>query len=82
MSEDLVTEGETVHSTDHPSILGLNGSPPYSRAELDAHLQRLQSVSSPTRESRERLRKLLLNTRPDGRETTEPSSPSPSSIEL
>ena len=82
MSEDLVAEGETVHSTDHPSILGLNGSPPYSRAELDAHLQRLQSVSSPTRESRERLRKLLLNTRPDGRETTEPSSPSPSSIEL
>jgi FlaA1/EpsC-like NDP-sugar epimerase len=82
MSEDLVTEGETVHSTDHPSILGLNGSPPYSRAELDAHLQRLQSVSSPTRESRERLRKLLLNTRPDGRETTEPSSPNPSSIEL
>jgi FlaA1/EpsC-like NDP-sugar epimerase len=82
MSEDLVADGETAHPTDHPSIVGLNGSIPYSRAELDAHLQRLQSVSSPMRESREKLRKLLLNTHPDGRETTEPSSPSPSSVEL
>ena len=71
MSEQLVEEDETMHPTDHPSILGLDGPAPYTRAELDAHLQRLQSVSSPTRESREHLRKLLLNTRPDGREKAE-----------
>ena len=53
------------------SILGLDGPAPYTRAELDAHLQRLQSVSSPTRESREHLRKLLLDTTPDSRETAE-----------
>jgi len=82
MSEELMEANETVHSTDHPSILGLEGPVPYTRTELDEHLQRLQSVSSPTRESREQLRKLLLNTRPDGREKTETSSPSRSSIEL
>ena len=71
MSEQLVEDAESAHPTDHPSILGLDGPVPYTRAELDAHLQRLQSVSSPTRESREHLRKLLLDTTPDSRETAE-----------
>ena len=82
MSEELMTETETVHATDHPSILGLNGTPPYTRPELDAHLERLRAVSSPSRDSREHLRKLLLNTRPDDRKTAEAPSPDRSSIEL
>ncbi len=82
MSEQLLEDDETVHPTDHPSILGLEGSVPYTRDELDAHLRRLQSVSSPTRESREQLRKLLLDTRPDGHEQAETSSPGRSSVEL
>lgn len=82
MSEQLVHEDETVDPTNHPSILGLKGPVPYTRAQLDAHLQRLQSVSSPTRESREQLRKLLLNTRPDGCEKADVSSHGSSSIEL
>jgi len=82
MSEQLVEENETVHPTSHPSILGLDGTIPYTRTELDTHLQRLQSASSPTRESREHLRKLLLNTRPDGRKKTETSSSGRSSVEL
>ncbi|MFB6277929.1 MAG: polysaccharide biosynthesis protein [Salinibacter sp.] len=77
MSEQLMTDAETVHPTDHSSIVGLQAPAPYTRAELDTHLQRLQSVSSPTRESREQLRKLLLEAHPDGRETMKAS---PSSI--
>jgi FlaA1/EpsC-like NDP-sugar epimerase len=82
MKEQLAEADETMHPTDHPSILGLDGSMPYTRAELDTHLQRLQSVSSPSRESREQLRKLLLDTRPDGREKTETASSGRPSVEL
>ena len=76
LQEELVRGAETLHDTGHPSILGLRGPPPFSRAQLDAYLRRLQSASSPTRASREQLRKLLLNTQPDGRERAgAPSSP-------
>jgi FlaA1/EpsC-like NDP-sugar epimerase len=81
LQEELVRDAETLHDTCHPSILGLSGPPPSSRAQMNAYLQRLQSASSPTRASREQLRKLLLNTQPDGREKAGAPSPTPSSIE-
>jgi FlaA1/EpsC-like NDP-sugar epimerase len=76
MSEELVEEVEAVHPTDHPSIVGLKAPPPYTRAELDAHLQQLETVADPTQESRARLRTLLLDTRPSA-PNPEPASPSP-----
>jgi FlaA1/EpsC-like NDP-sugar epimerase len=81
MSEQLVADDETVHPTDHPSIVGLRAPKPYARAELNAHLRRLQSVSSPARESREQLRKLLLETPPNDQTAVSASSSSPSSID-
>ena len=81
MSEDLVADDETVHPTEHPSIVGLEAPVPYARAVLDTHLQRLQSVASPTRESREQLRTLLLNAHPDDQTAMKASSPSPPSID-
>lgn len=74
LSEQLVQDDEATHPTDHPSILGLAGPAPYTRAELDAHLHRLQTVSDPTRESREQLRHLLLDTHPTGEPTSKASS--------
>ena len=82
LSEELVRDAETLHSIDHPRIVGLNGPVPHTRSALNAHLQRLQAVSDPTRESREQLRKLLLNARPDDSATAEPSPPEPPALEL
>ena len=82
MSEQLVQDDEATHPTDHSSILGLDAPAPYTRPELDAHLQRLQTVSDPTRESREQLRKLLLKMQPDGQMRTQASSSSRPPIEL
>lgn len=76
LQEELVHDDETVHPTDHPSILGLEGTVPYSRSDLEAHLRRLQSVCDPTQESREQLRHLLRETHPTQ------SIPSPSSIDV
>jgi FlaA1/EpsC-like NDP-sugar epimerase len=81
MSEELVADDETVHPTDHPSIVGLEAPVPHPRPVLDAHLQRLQSVASPTYESREQLRTLLLKTQPDDQTAMKASSPGPSSID-
>lgn len=78
LSEELVHADESARPTDHPSIMGLDGPVPYTRSELDDHLQRLQAACDPTRESREQLRHLLLETHPDGR----PKRQSPSSVDL
>lgn len=64
LSEDLVEDDESVHSTDHPSILGLDAPVPYSRDALEAHFKDLQELCNPSRGSREQLRTLLLNTHP------------------
>jgi FlaA1/EpsC-like NDP-sugar epimerase len=64
MSEQLVQAGESVHSTTHPDILGLESPVPYRREELEAHFQHLQALCNPSRGSREQLRNLLLNDRP------------------
>lgn len=64
LTEDLVQEAESVHPTAHPSILGLNAPVPYSRETLDTHFRDLQEHCAPSREAREQLRNLLLNTRP------------------
>lgn len=66
LREELVRADESVHPTDHPSILGIEGAVPYSDSELEAYFHRLQSASDSTRDSREQLRHLLLDTRPDG----------------
>ncbi|MFB6231294.1 MAG: polysaccharide biosynthesis protein [Salinibacter sp.] len=82
LAEELTHAHETAHPTDHPSVLGIKGPVPYSRSDLEAHLQRLQSVCDPTRESREQLRHLLLDTHPDGHDGAEVSSSDRSSVEL
>ena len=64
LSEDLVQDEETVHSTSHPSILGLDAPAPYRRETLDAHFQHLQDLCDPVHGSREQLRKRLLDTQP------------------
>jgi FlaA1/EpsC-like NDP-sugar epimerase len=64
LSEDLVQETESVHSTIHPSILGLDAPAPYSRETLRAHFQHLQSLCDPVQGSREQLRDLLLDAQP------------------
>jgi len=82
LAEELTHADESAHPTDHPSVLGIEGPVPYSRSELETHLQRLQSVCDPTRESREQLRHLLLDTHPGGHDGAEVSSPDRSSLEL
>jgi FlaA1/EpsC-like NDP-sugar epimerase len=64
MSEELVQAGESVHSTAHPDILGLESPAPYTREELETHFQHLQALCDPSKGSREQLRKLLLKDRP------------------
>jgi FlaA1/EpsC-like NDP-sugar epimerase len=64
LSEDLVQDEETVHSTSHPSILGLDAPAPYRRETLDAHFQHLQDLCDPVHGSREQLRKALLEAQP------------------
>lgn len=81
LREELAHEEETVHATDHPSILGLSGPVPCSRSDLRAHLRRLQSVCDPTHESREQLRHLLLEEQPGPQTETQASSSSPSSLD-
>ena len=81
LSEDLVRENETVHDTDHPSILGLDAPVPHARARLHAHLRRLQAASAPGHASREQLRTLLLSTTPDDVEAVEASSSDRSSFD-
>jgi len=77
LSEDLVRDDETVRPTDHPSILGLEGPMPHARTTLDDYLQRLRSVAAPSRDSRARLRQLLLET-PLAPQTQTNGSPPPS----
>ena len=64
MSEELVQAEESVHSTAHPDILGLESPAPYTREELETHFQHLQALCDPSKGSREQLRKLLLKDRP------------------
>jgi len=74
LSEDLVRDDETVRPTEHPSILGLESPVPHSRETLDDHLRHLRSVAAPSRDSRARLRRLLLETRPGGQPRTNGAS--------
>ncbi|MEF8864384.1 MAG: polysaccharide biosynthesis protein [Salinibacter sp.] len=74
LSERLVWDDETVHPTEHPNILGLEGPVPHTRAVLNAYLQRLRSVAGPSHESRVRLRRLLLETGPGDRPRTNGSA--------
>jgi FlaA1/EpsC-like NDP-sugar epimerase len=64
LSEDLVQDAESVHSTEHPSILGLNAPAPYSREVLEDHFRHLQTLCDPVQGSREQLRNQLLDVRP------------------
>ncbi|WP_103019515.1 SDR family NAD(P)-dependent oxidoreductase [Salinibacter altiplanensis] len=71
LSERLVRDDETVHATEHPNILGLEGPVPYRRAVLNAHLQRLRSAAVTPHTPHAHLRHLLLEARPDdGRRRT------------
>ena len=72
LSERLSDAEESIHSTSHPRILGLDGSIPHDRSELEGHFQHLQTLCDPDHGSQEHLRKVLLNA-----EATTASSSSP-----
>lgn len=62
MSEALAMPGEQTASTAHPSILGVEGALPYSRAELDMHIQHVETQCRRADASASRLRRLIMNT--------------------
>ena len=65
LSEQLKHANETVHSTSHPSILGLDAPAPYSRRALEAHFHQLQALCDPAQGAREQLRQRLLSSSPE-----------------
>ncbi len=65
LSEQLTHVSETVHSTAHSSILGLDAPAPYSRNVLEDYFRQLQALCDPTRGSREQLRQRLLSGAPE-----------------
>ncbi|MFO8098661.1 MAG: SDR family NAD(P)-dependent oxidoreductase [Salinibacter sp.] len=59
-SEDLVMPYETARPTPHDSIVGLHGTPPHTRTELEAYFRHLRSLSTTSDASRARLRRALF----------------------
>lgn len=59
LSEELAMTGETPYPTPHPGIVGLRGPVPYSRAEIQAYVERLESLS--LQNQPEALRKALVD---------------------
>lgn len=62
MSEALAMPGEATADTAHPAIIGVNGAMPYSRAELDVHIQHLEMQCRRTNASPSQLRRLIMST--------------------
>jgi FlaA1/EpsC-like NDP-sugar epimerase len=62
LSEQLVAPGESVHDTEHPSIVGLDGPQPYGRDTLDRHLQAIAAACDASDDDGERVRRLLFQT--------------------
>jgi FlaA1/EpsC-like NDP-sugar epimerase len=44
LNESLCMPGETPHATPHPDIVGLQGPAPHTRAELEVHFRRLDTL--------------------------------------
>jgi len=74
LSETLVMSDETTHATRHDSIIGLRGSVPYSRAELEVYFRQLQQLSRSSGVSPAQLRTALQSTDLDAVPRDEPSS--------
>jgi len=62
MTEALAMPGEQTSDTAHPSILGVEGAMPYSRAELDMHIQHVEEQCRHPDVSASQLRRLIMNT--------------------
>ncbi|WP_141491664.1 polysaccharide biosynthesis protein [Longimonas halophila] len=62
MTEALAMPGEATSDTAHPSILGVEGAMPYSRAELDMHIQHVEEQCRHPDASASQLRRLIMNT--------------------
>lgn len=60
MTESLAMPDETTEATTHPAIIGVRGSLPYSRAELDVHIQHLESHCRRTDISPAHMRRLII----------------------
>lgn len=60
MTESLAMPHETTEATTHPSILGVRGTLPYSRAELDVHIQHLEAHGRRTDISPAHMRRLII----------------------
>jgi len=45
LSEDLITDSETMKSTRHPSVRGVDGPAPFSRSELDEFILHLSTLA-------------------------------------
>lgn len=62
MTETLAMPGEATSDTTHSSILGVDGAMPYSRAELDVHIQHIEAQCHRADASPSQLRRLIMNT--------------------
>lgn len=62
LSETLAMPGEQAEDTAHPSIIGVQGAMPYSRAELDLHIQHLKQQCRQTDISPAQMRRLIVGT--------------------
>lgn len=60
MTEALAMPGEEISDTAHPSIIGVHGAMPYSRAELDVHVQHLSEQCRRSDVSASQLRRLIM----------------------
>ncbi len=60
MTEALAMPGEETSDTAHPSIVGVHGAMPYSRAELDVHIQHLSEQCRRADTSASQLRRLIM----------------------
>ncbi|MFP4227849.1 MAG: SDR family NAD(P)-dependent oxidoreductase [Salinivenus sp.] len=60
LSEDLVMPYETARPTPHDSIVGLHGTPPHTRTELEAYFRHLRTLSTTSDASPARLRRALF----------------------
>ena len=62
MTEALAMPGEETSDTAHPSIVGVRGAMPYSRAELDVHIRHVEAQCRAAGTSASQLRRLIMNT--------------------
>ena len=65
LNESLQMPGETPHSTPHDGIVGLRGSVPFTRTELEVHFRTLDAMCRDAHTAKAQIRRALFETRFD-----------------